>query len=169
MSSITFPTVEQVTDLPRHLERRVPKEYEDANGHMNISGYLLLHNEASWPFMASLGIDASYLSERRMSLFDVEHHLRYLGEMNPDDRLAVHGRVVDRTDKLLHGMFFLLDLTKHRLANTFEFVSAHVSLDVRRTVPFPAEVAERLDVAIDSQRELAWDAPLSGALGLRRS
>ena len=66
------------------------------------------------------------------------------------------------------AQWHLLDLDEHRLANTFEFLSAHVSLKTRRTAEFAPEVAAMLDTEIGAADRLAWDAPLSGALRLRR-
>jgi acyl-CoA thioester hydrolase len=163
-----MPTIAEIEQVPMFYESTVPAEYEDANGHLNISGYLVIHNEASWPFMASLGMDRAYVDERRMSIFDLEHHLRYLGEMVTGSPLRVHGVVADRSEKLLHGMFFLLDDSEGRLANTFEFVSAHVSLESRRSVPFSPEIAAAIDEQIALVRSLDWQLPLSGVLGLKR-
>ena len=163
-----IPTVEQIEALPMFYQSTVPAEYEDANGHLNISGYLVIHNEASWPFMASLGMDRAYVEERRRSIFDLEHHLRYLWEMVTGSPFRVHGSVVARNEKLLHSMFFLVDDATGRLSNTFEFVSAHVSLESRRSEPFPSEVAAAIDRQVALSRSLDWPLPLSGALGLKR-
>lgn len=162
-----LPTLEQLHGLPLFYESVVPAEYEDANGHLNISGYLVIHNEASWPFMASLGMDARYLERAKSSIFDLEHHLRYLAEMRTGSPLRVHGMVAHRNQKLLHGMFFLIDDAERRLANTFEFVSAHVSLETRRSVPFPDVVASAIDAQIARHRALDWQLPFSGSMGLR--
>lgn len=161
------PSFEQVSELPEHLRGKVPAEYEDANGHMNISGYMRLHDQALWPWSAAFGVDASYLSERRMTLFDLEHHLCYLAEILTGSSFSIHSRMVDRSEKVLHGMLFLLDLTEHRLSNTLEFVTAHVSLDTRRAVPFPPDVDAALDRAVKEAQKLPWPAPLSGAMGIR--
>lgn len=162
-----LPSLDQIDQLPEFYRATVPAEYEDANGHLNISGYLVIHNEASWPFMASVGMDRAYVEQRRMSIFDLEHHLRYVAEMRTGSPLRVHGTVADRNDKVLHGMFFLIDDRASRLANTFEFVSAHVSLESRRAVPFPGEVAAALDDQIERCRALEWQLPVSGSMGLR--
>ena len=167
MTTVEYPSFEQIRMLPCYLERQVPEEFEDANGHMNVTGYLRLHDEGAWPFMASLGIDSSYIAERKMSLFDLEQHLRYLSEVNVGDRVAVHGRLLDRTEKLMHGLWFLLDLTNNRLSNTFEFVTAHVSLESRRTAPFPPDIAREVTRLMAAHELLAWSPPTSGALGLR--
>jgi len=165
---VDLPTIAQIEDLPLFYKSTVPAEFEDLNGHLNISGYMVVHNEASWPFMTSIGIDVDYIERRKMSIFDLEHHLRYLAEMTTGSQLRVHGAVADRSEKVLHGMFFLVDDAEHRLANTFEFVSAHVSLESRRSIPFPAEIAAALDNHRALARSLGWALPLSGALGLRR-
>ena len=144
----------------------MPADYEDANGHMNVSGYLLLHDRAAWPFMASLGMDSAYLDEARMSIFDLEHHLRYLSELEVGDRISVHARLIARSDKLLHAQFYLLDRDREVLSNTLEFVSVHVSLATRRSTPWPDTIVANLDAALAEVDSLDWEPPLSGALGI---
>jgi acyl-CoA thioester hydrolase len=67
----------------------------------------------------------------------------------------------------MHCQWYLLDRDMERVANTFEFLSAHVSLDTRRTVEFPPDVAGAIDSEIEQCAGLDWDPPLSGALRLR--
>ena len=166
MSRVALPSYEQVCELPCYLRREVPAEYEDANGHMTVAGYLATHSDAAWPWMASLGMDAAYITDRQMSMFDLEHHLRYLGEVMLGDTVAVHGRMVERTAKLLHGVWFLLDVGHRRISNTFEFVSAHVTLETRRTSPFQPDIAEAIDAVLAVDKARPWPAPLSGALAV---
>lgn len=49
------------------------------------------------------------------------------------DTVTVHVRLLGRSSKVVHGISFLLDSTRERLSNTFEFASVHVDLDARRT------------------------------------
>lgn len=161
------PTLTQIRQLPRYLERPVPAAYEDANGHMNVTGYLRLHDDAAWPWMASLGLDESYLVERRMSLFDMEHHLRYLAEMQVGDVAVVHGQLLGHTDKVVHCLWYLVDETNQQLSNTFEFLAAHVSLDTRAVTPFPPDVIEAMDELLEHHRALPWTAATTGVLRLR--
>jgi len=162
------PTYDDLLDLPLYLKREVPEEYGDFNGHMNITGFLRLHDEAARPFMRAVGMDDVYLEEHRFSIFDLEHHLRYLDEVMVGATVAVRGRTIGRTDKVMHGQWYLLDLHRGRLANTFEFLTAHVSLETRRTTEFAPHVAALLDEEIAASDRLDWAAPLSGALRLRR-
>jgi len=161
------PTFDDFVALPRLLARAVPKEYEDFNGHMNVTGFLRLHDEAALPFMRLIEMGDDYITGRRLTIFDLEHHLRYLTEVMIDAPIAIHARTLARSSKVIHGQWYLLDLGQERLANTFEFLSAHVSLVSRRTTEFPDEVAAGLDAQIAQSADLDWDPPISGALTLR--
>ena len=131
---------------------------------MNIQHYLGLYDEAGWPFFTSIGIDAAYFSERRLGIFDLEHHLSYLSECHAGDEVAVYGRMVDRTAKRLHGIWFLVNESKNSLSNVFEFVTSHADLEARRTSPFPDDVAEKLDAILAADRNLDWPAPVCGVM-----
>ena len=54
---VQFPTVEQVKQLPLLMQKTIPPEYEDQNGHVNIQHYLGLYDEAGWLFFVTLGVD----------------------------------------------------------------------------------------------------------------
>ena len=158
------PALEQVLDLPCLLEATVTDEHEDANGHLNVTGYLALHDRAAWPWLAGLGLDPRS-SDHPRGIMDLEHHLRYLAEVHVGDEVAVHGQLLERDERRIHGIWYLVDLTRAQVANTFEFVSVHVDLERRRAAPFDPETAERLDAMVASDRR-DWPAPLSGTMGL---
>jgi acyl-CoA thioester hydrolase len=161
------PSPDQVRALPLLNELTVPPDYEDVNGHMSIGRYMGIHDAAGMPFFATLGIDERYFSQRRRGFMDLEHHLRYLAEVHVGDVVAVHSRLLERSEKAVHGMWFLLDRTRERLANTLEWVAVHVDLDARRTAPFTAEVAAAIDRQIERGRRLGWEAPVCGIMGPR--
>lgn len=162
----TRPAIESVEALPRLLDIEMPEEYLDANGHVNIRHYMALHDTAAWEFFEQVGVDDAYFHTRRKGFFDAEHHLRYFAEVVAGDRVAVHGRVVNRSNRALHCMWLMVDRTNRRLANTFEFVTVHVDLEQRRPAPIPAEVAERIDAMLAEHAELPWPAPVSGSMAV---
>lgn len=161
----SFPSVEQVRSLPHFLRQVIPPEFEDINGHVNIQHYLGLYDKAGWPFFALLGMDESYFNEERKGIFDLEHHLFYLAELHIGDEVAIHGRLVARSAKRLHGIWFIVNETRNQLSNTFEFVSTHADLETRRTSPFPDDLGGRLDAMITEHNKLDWPAPLCGIMG----
>jgi acyl-CoA thioester hydrolase len=161
-----MPTVAQLDALPSLLERRIPPEWQDLNGHVNVRHYLELYDAASWPMLAAFGLDERIFRERRQGLFDLEHHLWYLSELHVGDSVSVHSRFLERSEKRFHGAMFLVDRTRARLASVFEYVSTGADLDARRTAPLPAEFAVELDRMIAEHSRLAWPAPVCGVMSV---
>ena len=82
----------------------------------------------------------------------------------PGDNVAVYARVVARSAKRLHYLMFLVNETRGRLAAIFECMNAFVDLAIRRTAPFPAEIAARIDAWLARDTQLDWAPPLSGSM-----
>ena len=80
-------------------------------------------------------------------------HLR-LG-LTPDYHLEHGTGTVD----LEHHTHFISEvLAGDRVANAF------IDLTVRRTAPFPSEIASRIAAAVDAGARLDWPAPVSGSM-----
>lgn len=157
-------TFENVLALPVLLKKQIPSEWEDFNGHVNIQYYLALVEQSGWPMFESLGLGESYFRERRQGLFDLEHHLRYLAELHVGDQVTVHSRMLDRSEKRLHGMMFILNQSRHQLSCTLEYITSGADLDSRRTAPFPEDVAASFDALIRQHALLEWSAPVCGVM-----
>lgn len=159
----------QVADLAGvepSLVLTVPAEFEDENGHVNIRHYFDVHARAADRAFEALGVDDAYRQARGLSVFSIDHRIRYLDEVLVGQDMAVYVRFLSRSAKLVHGIQALFNATTGALANTFEFVEGHVSLQQRRTVPWPEDVAARIDAAIADGR--AWPPlPHEPGLGLR--
>lgn len=162
---IEQPTIDQVRTLPAYFEMTVPEDYIDENGHMNITRYFDLAARAPWQRVGELGVDAAYLTERGLSFFTVEHHIRYLGELRLGEPLSVRPAFVGRTGKALHGISFVVDEGRGEVACTMEVLYVHVSLASRRAVAMPDEVAAALDDEIARRQ---WAAASATGLVLRR-
>lgn len=163
-----LPTAAEVDQLPAELTLVVPAEFEDSNGHMNIKHYFDLQTRAVTGLFERIGY---VLGERgrQVGPFTLEHHLRYHREVLVGHEVSAHLRLVDRTDKLLHGMAFLLDRTRGHVANTFEVMVANVDLGTRRVTPFTDAAAAAVDRELDAHRRLGWAVPRLPAMGLRQS
>ena len=161
---VPMPTVEQVLELPSLMEKTVPREWQDLNGHVNVRHYLELCDAASWPMLAAIGLDERGFLERREGIFDLEHHLWYLDELHVGDVVTVHWRFLGRTAKRFHGVMFVVNRTRGRLASVFEYVSTGADLAARRSAPLPAGFAEQLDRLIAADARLGWPAPVCGVI-----
>lgn len=163
---LTMPTLEQVRELPEVLRMRVPREWEDMNGHVNVQHYTGMYDRAGTAMMAMLGIDEEWVRRGRVGLFDLEHHVWFLDEVHVDDEVVVHACFTARNAKRAQGVVFLVDETRGRLASALEYLSTAANLDSRRTVAWPDEVARHLDAEVARLATLSWTVPVSGAISI---
>jgi acyl-CoA thioester hydrolase len=156
--------LDQITALTHIYRTEIPPEFEDENGHMNIRWYLAVFDDAGYPFAAGLGLSPAYHEQHGTGGFDLEHHIHYLNEVLVGDTVAVYVRLLDRSAKRIHYMMFMVNETRGTLASTFECVNSFADLTVRRTAPYPDEIAGRIDAQLSKDAALGWDAPVSGVM-----
>jgi acyl-CoA thioester hydrolase len=80
--------------------------------------------------------------------------------------VAVRSRLLDRSEKRLHYMHFMVNETTGALAATQEAMGTHADLTRRRSAPWPPDITANLDALIAEHNVLPWEAPLSGAVQL---
>lgn len=163
---VTMPTTAQVRQLPELVRVRVPQEWEDLNGHVNVQHHLTMYNMTTDPLLALLGISEDWVRVARRGLFDLEHHIWYLNEAHVGDEVSLHLRMTGRNAKRVIGQVYLVNVTQDALASVIEFVTAAADLDARRTVPLPDIVAKSIDDMIAATAHLEWTAPASGAISI---
>jgi acyl-CoA thioester hydrolase len=164
----SLPTYDQLIEVPATFDRVVPEEFIDENGHMNIGDYFRLCSHALWNATIEAGLGDDYIAEHQQSLFTVEQHMRYYGELRLGQRFTVHTRLLERSARAVHGMSFVVDQEKRALACTQEATLVHVSTATRSTVDLPDDVARALDTQIATGNALGWAAPVCGSMGIRR-
>ena len=163
---VPMPSPAQVRELPRLAQVRVPKEWEDLNGHVNVKHHMTMYDLTSDPMLALLGISEEWVRTERCGLIDLEHHIWFLNEVHVGETVDLHLRLNARNARRVQGHVFLLNATRDVLASAIEFVSAAADLDARRTVALPASIAGRIDELLGSQARLDWPAPMSGAISI---
>jgi acyl-CoA thioester hydrolase len=72
--------------------------------------------------------------------------------------------VIGRSDKRFHFLHFMSNDDTQKLASTSEVIGTHVDLRIRRSAPFPPNVAAAFDQLIAEHAELSWPAPVCGAM-----
>ncbi len=164
----SLPTYDEITQLPALFDQVVPEEFIDDNGHMNIGDYFRLCSHAVWKATIAAGLGETYIDEHQQSMFTVEQHMRYYGELRLGQRFSIHVRLLERSARVLHTMSFVVDQEKQALACTQEATLVHVSMESRASIDLPPAIGEALDLQIDAGDALGWDAPVCGAMGLRK-
>jgi acyl-CoA thioester hydrolase len=155
----------ELTALPITYRTKIPPEYQDAMGHMNVMWYAHLADRATFSFLGSFGFDEAYCRMNQAGCFALAAHYRYLVEIRIGQLVTVRSRALGRSAKRLHLMHFLtIDEKESELACTIETVGTHVDLRTRRSSPLPPAIAAAFDQILAECRKLPWPAPLCGAI-----
>lgn len=111
-----------------------------------------------------LGVEQKYFSERKLRLFDLEHHIYYLNELHVGDDVSLNCRYLTRNHKRMQGIVFIVNKSRDLLSCTLEFIATGANLQTRRTDNFPADVSANLDQALSTDSDILSPVPLCGAM-----
>ena len=151
--------------LPREVDDSSCARIKDENGHMNIRHY------STWP-------RARRRIFSRVGITDDYRRITPSASSPPSTTCATSPRSTSATvcpamcassrSKVVHAMAFLVNDTARQLAYTLEVIALHVDLSARRTAPYADDIARAWDNEIKATADVAWEAPVCGAMGIRR-
>ncbi|MEM7335257.1 MAG: thioesterase family protein [Chloroflexota bacterium] len=156
--------LEKVLQLPCHYETAVDESHLDENNHMNVRHYLGFFDDATYELFAAFGMGRDYYLTTENGSFALEMHINYLAEVRLGESFAIYSRVVNRTAKRIHFMHFMVNKDRQNVAAVFEGVGSHVNTTIRRTSPFPDNIAEQIDAILDQHKQLTWEPPVCGVM-----
>ena len=151
-----------ISRLPAATDADVSGELVDANGHMSLPHYVTAGVRAVWNRALPLG-----LAEARaagLSLFVSEQHSRFHGEMLLGDHYTVHAAFLNRSNRAMHTIAYIVDRDRQRLACSIESVHVLVSMQTRQSHVFPSSFAAQVDRAIREDRGHVGDSTLCSGL-----
>ena len=152
--------------LPIYHRATIPDDYLDIMGHMNIRWYFELFAVTGRKFFAAHGLDAAYFQSGDAGVFTLKQFIQYFAEVKADQTVAVHTRLIGRSDRRFHFMNFMVNETTTQLAATFEALITHADLKMRRSAPMPARIAENFDATLAGDENLTWKTPVCGAINI---
>jgi len=152
--------------MPVYHRKTIPADYQDLMGHMNIRWYFDLFARSGRGFFKAHGLDEDYFRSGKFGVFALKHFIQYFAEVRVGQTVAIHARLVGRSDKRFHFMLFMINESTTQLAATFEALITHADLKIRRAAPMPAELAQKLDAALAEDAALDWETPICGAMRL---
>jgi acyl-CoA thioesterase FadM len=163
-STLLDLTPQHVAALPLFHVETIPEDYIDAMGHMNVHWYMALFDKAGWKFFASLGMDRRYYEEEKGGGFALQQFINYLAEVRAGETVAIRIRLIARSARRIHFMHFMLNETTGKLACTMEVLGSHADMSIRRTSPYPAHIADRIDALLAEHNQLDWEPPICGVI-----
>ena len=147
------------------VERAVPLDWVDYNGHMNEARYLQAFGDATDRFMEIIGCDADYIASGG-SYFTAETHIRHLDEVHAGAVLRIETLCLMGEGKKLHLFHLMYD--GDRLLATGEHLLLHVDLETRKSSPPAAHIVARLAEIAAAHAGLERPDGIGRAIGVRR-
>ena len=162
----TLPrTLDDIADLGqpvRTLDRAVPLDWTDYNGHMNEARYLQAFGDATDRMMALVGCDMDYVASGD-SFFTAETHIRHVDEVRAGTRIHVVTQVLHGAGKKMHLFHWMYD--GDRLLATGEHMLIHVNLTTRRAQDPDDRVAAPLARIAAAHAALPWPEGAGRSVG----
>lgn len=143
----------------------VPPAWIDYSGHMNIGYYQLAFENAATDFFQHLDLSREYRERTNHAQFALEAHINFMREVVEGDRLRFTGQLLGYDQKRTRAFFSMYNADQGYLAATNEVMYVHVDLSQRRSVPFPAGVAARLEAMTIAQASLPRPAQAGRSIG----
>ncbi len=140
------------------VNRTIPLDWTDYNGHMNEARYLQAFADATDRFMELIGCDAAYIAKGG-SYFTAETHIRHIDEAQAGTIIEVHTRVLGGGGKKMHLWHEMYG--PHGLIATGEHFLLHVSLETRK----PSDASPEIDAALRRFVEAQKALPLPDGAG----
>ena len=144
----------QATGLPVTIERVIPSDWTDYNGHVNDSRYGDVFSLAVDRVMQMVGADADYIASGK-SYFTLDLQISYLQECHAGDAIKVISRVDDVQGKKLWASHAMLNANGEVLA-TGKQMLVHVDLTARRSSEPDPHVLERAQQLHEQTSELTF-------------
>jgi acyl-CoA thioester hydrolase len=157
-------TLADLEMLPVGHRQRISEDYLDANQHMNVMWYTHLFSCALDDIFQRVGLTNDYFEANHTGTFALEGHVRYINEVRVGQQVSIRTRAVGRSDRRFHFVHFMTNDDAGKLAATLEAIGTHVDLRIRRSSPFPSQVASAFDQLLAEHAQLPWPPPLCGAM-----
>ena len=124
---------------------KVIKEWTDYNGHMNMSYYILIFDNAAEVMLTKFKMGGDSAKSDKKSTFAVETHTTYDQEVKLGEEVEVHLTYLDHDKKRIHYRVSMFHKEKKYLAATTEVLSLYIDLNQRKVAEFEPEKIKIMD------------------------
>jgi acyl-CoA thioester hydrolase len=113
----------------------------DHVGHMNVASYVGRFDEASWHFLAQLGLAPAYLHTRQRSFVAVDQRIQYRSEVLAGTLLHVTTELLEMRTKAIRWVHRMYNSETSVEVASMELVVVCFDTSARVSVPLPEHVA----------------------------
>ncbi len=154
----------------RTSTRRVPPDWIDYNGHMNVAYYTMAFDQAADEiFEGVLGIGENLVREHRMGPMALQTQIHYLDELLEGGAFHCEFQMLDADQKRVHFFMIMVNGETSRPAATYESLTMNVDLEARRSAPYPDAARTRIEHLMAAHADLPLPPQAGNRLGIRRN
>jgi acyl-CoA thioester hydrolase len=114
----------------------------DHVGHMNVQSYVGRFDEASWHFLAHLGLTPTYLKDQHRALVALEQRTQYRLEVLSGSLLDIRSELTEITPRKIRYVHFMKNSESGADVASMELLIAYLDITTRKTALLPAHVLE---------------------------
>jgi acyl-CoA thioester hydrolase len=115
----------------------------DHVGHMNVQSYVARFDEASWHFLARIGLTPSFLAAQNRGLVALDQRIQYRREVLPGSLLDVATELMELGHKTLRYLHRMRNSETAEEVASMELLVGYLDKAARRTTALPDVVAAR--------------------------
>lgn len=135
---------------------------------MNVAYYLLAFDHASVALYEQIGVGSEQSAKQNRSMFAVDCQLTFQHELVAGDPIRIDAQLLAYDQKRIHFFLRMAHAKEGYLAATSEWLSLHVDLQRRRTVPFPPSTLAILEEIRLAHANLPIPPEVGRPLGVAR-
>lgn len=115
----------------------------DQIGHMNVQFYTARFDEATWHFLAAIGITPAYLKANGRGMAAVDQHTRYKEELHAGALIRITSELLEIKPKTVRFRHRMYNAETGVEVAVIDMVGVHLDTATRRSVPLPQDILER--------------------------
>lgn len=121
----------------------------DHIGHMNVQFYTGRFDEASWHFLANLGLTPGFLKDNQRGLVALEQCSKYMQEVLVGSLLDIQTELLEIKSKTIRYQHYMRNSESGEDVATMELVIAYIDTVARKAIPLPDLVIKRAKAMMD--------------------
>jgi acyl-CoA thioester hydrolase len=133
---------------------------------MNVAFYVTAFDQASGAFMRNMGLGRRYVDGKLGMTFVLETHVTYDREMRQGAPMRFTTQLLARDAKKVHLFHEMFHAEQGYLAATNETIVMNINYATRRSAPWPAPVAVRLETLWQAHNALPRPTKAGRVMGL---
>jgi acyl-CoA thioester hydrolase len=120
----------------------------DHVGHMNVQSYVGRFDEASWHFLARLGLTPSFLAAHSSGLVALDQRIQYRREVLQGSLLEVGTELVELSAKTLRYLHRMRNSETAEEVASMDLLVGYLDKSTRRMTALPELIAARARAAL---------------------